>query len=203
MHYSNNYGRKSLFDSQAFHEYQAGVIDRLKEQVERLSLDELKSDEKKKVIVESATRTVPTVDWTKLEVIRKEEKTRQGNDEFWGSGTYKETVCTFEAPFNGDQVLFGISPTQRRLSHDEAVVNHNGSITFELTASENPEQSKADLRRVQDNIDFNLDHLRNDIAGYNSSLERVVRDLFERRIAELDKHSSQAESFGVPIRDNG
>ena len=191
--YSDNYGRKSLFDSQDFHEYQARVIDRLKGEVGGLSLDELQSEEKKKSMVTSATRTVPTVDWTKLEIIKKEEKTRQSNDAFWGSGTYKVTVCTFEAPFTGDQVMFGISPTQRRLSHDRADVNHNGTLRFELTASENAEQNKVDLKRIQDNIDFNLNHLRNDIAGYNSSLERVVNDLFEQRIAELDKHSSQAK----------
>ena len=203
MYYSDNYDRKALFDSQDFHEYQARVINRLKGEVEGLSLDDLQSDEKKKSMIASAIRTVPTVDWNSLEIVKKEEVTRQSNDEFWGSGTYKVTVCAFEAPFTGDQVMFGISPTQRRLSHDHADVNHNGTLGFELTASENAEQNKVDLKRIQDNIDFNLNHLRNDVAGHNSSLELVVSDLFERRIAELDKHSSQADSFGVPIRDNG
>lgn len=200
--YSDNYGRKALFSSQDFHDYQARAIDRLRGEVEGLSSDDLQSDEKKKSMIASAIRTVPTVDWTKLEIINKEEKTRQNNDEFWGSRTYKVTVCTFEAPFTGDQGMFSISPTQSRLSRDEADVNYKGTLEFELTASDNPEQNKIDLKRIQDNIDFNLNHLRNDIAGYNSSLERVVNDLFERRISELNKHSSQADSFGVPIRDN-
>lgn len=203
MYYSNNYdNRKVLFNSQDFHDYQAGVIEGLRRQIETLKPEELQSEEKKVSIVASATRTVPTIDWSKLENIKQEEQSRRSDDEFWDPETYKVTVCTFEAPFTGDQVMFGVSPTQRRLSHEEADVNHNGTLSFKLTASENPEQNKVDLKRVQDNIDFNLHHLGSDIAGYNSSLERVVNDLFERRIAELDKHSSQVDSFGVPIRDN-
>ncbi len=200
--YSNNYGKKSLFSSQTFHSYQADVIERLKGEIETLSLEELKSEKKKKAMIAGATRTVPSVDWTKIEMIKKEERTQRSDDGVWGPRTYKVTVCTFEAPYTGDQVLFTISPNQRRLSDDEVDVNYNGTIRFELTASENTEQNKADLKRAQDNIDFNLGYLQNDITGYNASLEETVNNLLERRIAELDKHSSQAESFGVPIRSN-
>lgn len=202
MYYSNNYGSRSLFDSQAFHEYQAGVVEGIKRRVDGLSLDELKSGEKMKAMVAGATRTVPTMDWTKLEIVKKEEKTKRSNDRHWGPEEYKVTVCTFEAPFTGDKEMFSISPTQRRLSHDVADVSQDGTLRFELTASENAEQNKVDLKRVQDNIDFNLNHLRNDVSSYNSRLESTVQGLFERRIAELDKHSSQADSFGVPVRSD-
>jgi hypothetical protein len=198
--YSNNYGRRPLFDSQDFHEYHAGVVEGLKRQIDGLSLDELQSEKKREAMVAGATRVVPTIDWTKLEITKKEEQTRYSDDRFFGRQAYKVTVCTFEVPFTGDQGMFSISPTQRRLSHDKADVNHDGTLSFELTASEDAEQSKAVLKRMQDNIDTNLNNLRNDIAGHNASLEGVVDDLFDRRIAELDKHASQADSFGVPMR---
>lgn len=200
MYYSNNYGKNLLFNSQPFHEYQTGVFERLKGDIERLSADDLKSEEKRKSIISSATRTVPTVDWTKTEIIKKEEKTLQSYDHFHGAEKYKATVCTFGAPFIGDQIMFDIRPTRRRLSQEEVYVNGDDTLSFELIASESGEQNKADLKRVQDNIDFNLDCLRSDIAEYNSSLESTILNLFKQRAAELDKHSSQVDSFGIPVR---
>lgn len=201
--YSNNYGNKSLFSGRSFHEYQESTVDRIKTQIGKLDLEELQSKEKKEAMVSSLTVTVPKVDWSKTSIAKQQEQVKETYDQIWGHASHKVTVCTFEAPFTGDAHLFDIQPTQRRLSHNEAQANHNGVLVFELTAGDDGEKNKADLKRFQDDIDINLGYLSKDASGYNSGLDRIVSDLFEQRVAELEKHSSKVDSFGVPIKDIG
>ncbi|MCL4354154.1 toll/interleukin-1 receptor domain-containing protein [Patescibacteria group bacterium] len=113
---------------------------------------------------------------------------------------YKKEVLTFHLPFSGDPVLLRSVPNPRLLRTEEIGIIGN-EILFDVINFNNDSDT---IQKEKDNIinflKSQLEHVNNQVNGYNNHLEEEVKKAVEQAKVKLSTHDTFLSKLGVSIK---
>ncbi|UTD29167.1 hypothetical protein DB459_21920 [Bradyrhizobium sp. WD16] len=125
--------------------------------------------------------------------------------DYWSRGvepgyTVLGTLLRLSVPFSGDAEAFAIQPSTIASGPPRARVVQ-GAIVIAYSAVElNPQQAKAELEDVIDNIEKHLGWLRQSVNPFNEKLKTVVRTAVEARKAKVLKDRNSIAALGFNLK---
>jgi hypothetical protein len=184
---------------------------KLKEQIQSFKADYLLNASEQDLVaslVDEFTRSVPTVDESKIEMDYREKQIDVSGDHnrvfFSHDGPFyvAGTEFTFILPFTGDAVFFDVQPQNftSSSSGSRAVVRNNEIHFTYAAANLNPEGAKREFQNEVQLIRQNLQSLKTAVDRHNSELEQEIRQQLTQRKQKLLNDAHIAASLGYPIR---
>jgi hypothetical protein len=106
-------------------------------------------------------------------------------------------------PFEGDPMLWKVRPSTFTLSgHPEIDIQHD-RILFTVAFpddSADPTQLNAEIDRSVRSLSNGVDYLKNDVANYNTTLQREVRETLDRKRKLAQSTVGAVTALGIPMK---
>ena len=120
---------------------------------------------------------------------------------------WKRQVIVYHLPFTGDISFLQYWPNPRILW--TTVVEHTSSpsegdyLSFEvINFLQDVEQVKRESNQIISNLQIQVQHIKNQINGFDTNLETEIRQHFQARKKDLIAKSDFVSQLGIPIRKN-
>jgi hypothetical protein len=125
--------------------------------------------------------------------------------DYWSRGvapgyTVLGTILRLHVPFSGDSAVFAIQPSSFTSAPPRAQVTQDAVVIAYSAADLNPQQAKAALDAVVDNIEKHLVWHRQSSVPFNEKLKTVVRTAVEARKAKVLKDRNSIAALGFNLK---
>ena len=148
---------------------------------------------------EKNTIEVPVLNRENI-VIEDREASRVVND-YGRQVTVTTTEIVVTVPFSGVADAFRIKPSTFRMSAPIALVA-SGQLTFTVDASNrDPAQVRQEIEGTLDDIDFNLNNLRNDVEKFRKEVPNFARERIEARRTKLLADRDLVSALGYKLKE--
>lgn len=206
------YGRSEnyLFRSTGWHEWSEGVIADARRKATSLEKSVFEANGQEQIIdhIMSSYNLAPL----KLLVDSKTQDIVETKIDVTGNGAYIQAFdnrpisvpgykVVVTVPFNGSANLFNVSPTQMRLTYDDAEILGN-ELTFALEFTESNATADGIKTAVDGKIaaiQYNIYNLNKDLSGFDERLRGVIADAVAKRFEQIDKLDSIKSALKIPL----
>lgn len=208
MHYGRS--KDYLFRSTGWHEWSESIIADALQKATRLGKSVFEANSQEQVI----DHIMSSYDLTPLKLLvdSKTQDIVETKIDVTGNGAYIQAFdngpisvpgykILVTVPFSGSASLFNVSPTQMRLTYDDAEILGN-ELTFALEFTESNATADGIKTAVDGKvlaIQYNIDNLNKDLSGFDERLRNVIKDAVAKRFEQIDKLDSIKTALKIPL----
>jgi hypothetical protein len=188
-----------LFNKHSLHRLTTSRLAKAKEEVTRLSRDQLKKEDLQAVldrIVKNHTLECPKLDAAKKKGKRADKQIQI--DDFGEIRTRSVPVIEVTVPFSGDAQCFEIAPNQGTIHYGLRAAIGRGELMVEVSG-EAPANTQAAIDKFIGEVMQMLDQMRPDIEKYNEDLKSTVTTASGARLEQIRAEKDRDSGLDFPV----
>ena len=209
MYYSRS-SDNHLFRTTGWHEWSESVIAGARQRAAGLERSTFEANSQEQIV----DHIISNYDLSPLELLvdSKKQDMDETRIDVTGNDAYVQAFdgrpisvsgynIVVKIPFNGSKHLFSVSPTQMRLTYDDAEV-HGNELTFVLEFTESNATADSIKKAVDGKIaaiQYNIANLNKDLSGFDERVRGVVSDAVAKRFEQINKLNSIKTALNIPL----
>jgi len=180
-----------LFGKKPINDYIEEIKSAMKVHIERQNeVDLLNVDENKfkENLFKTYSRQTPIINEKNI----RTTKERSGFD--------GKNYCILEIPFEGNQILFELKPSNSKIDYYSVGVSES-LIKIRIPFEENSQNMKREVDKKLDTLKCNLNYLGDDLNKFNIQLKELIETQFNSRKQKILKENEVLVSLGFPLKE--